>query len=203
VCIENRGVMRCEVVARGTRAHSALTGASADLGARLLEARQSLVGIFERGLTLQGEGGWQSQYRFPFVNAGLPGVYNITADHGVLGVEVRSIPQDSLGALEAAIRDYCEGAGLTLNVVAREDGVACDPRNPYLRHLLDAVCAAGGQPAVVGRKLPGTSARFAPGGQGVVWGQSGHAPHARDERHFVPSIEPYYRALGEFGKRAR
>ena len=29
---------------------------------------------------------------------------------------------------------------------------------------------------MVGRKLPGTSARFAPGGQGVVWGQTGIGP---------------------------
>ena len=51
----------------------------------------------------------------------------------------------------------------------------------------------------IGRKLPGTSARFAPKGQGVVWGQSGIGPHARDERHFVPSILPYYRVLQAWG----
>jgi hypothetical protein len=54
--------------------------------------------------------------------------------------------------------------------------------------------------AKIGKKLPGTSARFAPGGQAVVWGQSGIGPHAKDERHFIPSIEPYYRALVELGK---
>ena len=53
----------------------------------------------------------------------------------------------------------------------------------------------------VARKLPGTSARFAPRGQGVVWGQTGIGPHAKDERHFVPSIDGYYRALEAFGKR--
>ena len=46
----------------------------------------------------------------------------------------------------------------------------------------------------------GTSARFAPNGQAVVWGQSGLGPHAKDERHFIPSIEPYYKALNELGK---
>jgi hypothetical protein len=51
---------------------------------------------------------------------------------------------------------------------------------------------------VIGRKLPGTSARFAPGGQGVVWGQSGIGPHAANERHFIPSILPYYQALTAF-----
>jgi hypothetical protein len=52
----------------------------------------------------------------------------------------------------------------------------------------------------VGRKLPGTSARFAPGGNGVVWGQSGIGPHARGERHYIPSILPYYHTLEQFGK---
>ncbi|MBF8281992.1 MAG: hypothetical protein HW378_907, partial [Anaerolineales bacterium] len=83
VCTENRGVMRFEVIARGAKAHTALTGTSADLGERLMQARGALVEIFQRALTLKGEGGWQSQYRFPFVNVGEPGVYNITADRGV------------------------------------------------------------------------------------------------------------------------
>ena len=201
VCIENRGVMRFEVIARGAKAHTALTGASADLGERLMQARGALVEIFQRTLTLKDESGWQSQYRFPFVNVGEPGVYNITADRGVLGVEIRSIPQDDLNALAALVRDYCAGAGLELNITVNEGGIACDPQNPYLLKLLDAVRASFGQEPKVGRKLPGTSARFAPRGQGVVWGQSGIGPHAKDERHYIPSIEGYYKTLVEYGKR--
>lgn len=201
VCIENRGVMRFEVIARGAKAHTALTGASADLGERLFVARGALTDIFQRALMLKGEDGWQSQYRFPFVNVGEPGVYNITADRGVLGVEIRSIPQDDLNALAALVRDYCAGAGLELNITVNEGGIACDPQNLYLLKLLDAVRASFRQEPKVGKKLPGTSARFAPRGQGVVWGQTGIGPHAKDERHYVPSIEGYYRALGEFGKR--
>ena len=52
-----------------------------------------------------------------------------------------------------------------------------------------------GEPARVGRKKPGSSARFAPGGNAVVWGQTGIGPHAADERHFIPSIEPYLNVL--------
>lgn len=200
VCIENRGVMRFEVVAHGARAHSALSGASADLGERLLQARVALVALFEKSLTLKAADGWQSQYRFPFVNVGLPGVYNITADHGVLGVEVRSIPQDDLQALAAQVDAYCVSAGLELRVTVQESGIACDPHNPHLLKLIQAVTEAGGEPARVARKLPGTSARFAPAGQGVVWGQTGIGPHAKDERHFVPSIDGYYRALAGYGR---
>src|SRR5207248_5296549 len=105
-----------------------------------------------------------------------------------------------LEVLAEQVREYCAGAGLELNVTVQESGIACDPQNPYMLKLLEAVCEAGGQPAVVGRKLPGTSARFAPRGQGVVWGQSGIGPHAKDERHFIPSIDGYYQALNTYGK---
>jgi hypothetical protein len=75
--------------------------------------------------------------------------------------------------------------------------VACDPENPYLKALLAGIEAAGGE-IRLGRKGAGTSARFAPKGQGVVWGQTGIGPHAAGERHYIPSIDPYYRALEAF-----
>jgi len=76
-----------------------------------------------------------------------------------------------------------------------ENGIACDQENPYLKILLQSIQDCSGAPARIGKKLPGTSARFAPQGQGVVWGQSGIGPHAKGERHFIPSILPYYQAL--------
>jgi acetylornithine deacetylase/succinyl-diaminopimelate desuccinylase-like protein len=79
-----------------------------------------------------------------------------------------------------------------------ENGVVCDPQNPYLTALIQVVEKLSGTKPTLGRKLPGTSARFAPGGQGIVWGQSGIGPHAANERHFIPSIAPYYQALVEF-----
>jgi acetylornithine deacetylase/succinyl-diaminopimelate desuccinylase-like protein len=127
-------------------------------------------------------------------------MYNITADHGVLGVEVRPIPQDDLVALKDELQGYCDSQGLQLQISVMENGVVCDPKNAYLKSLLEAVQKAGGQEIPLGKKLPGTSARFAPAGQGVVWGQTGLGPHSRAERHFIPSILPYYRALQEYGK---
>ena len=200
VCVENRGVMRFEVIVRGAKGHTGTARANADLSERLFVARNALTEIFQKSLTLTGAGGWQSQYRFPFVSVGEQGVYNITADKGVLGVEIRSIPQDDLNALAAQARDYCASAGLELNITVNEGGIACDPDNPYLLKLLEAVKTAGGQEPRLGKKLPGTSARFAPRGQGLVWGQTGLGPHAKDERHFIPSIEGYWKALVELGK---
>ena len=200
VCIQNRGVMRFDLVARGQRGHTGVAGGQADLTERLLLARAAMIGILGRHLTLSSDDGWQSQARFPFIQVGTPGVYNVTADYGVVGVEVRPIPQDDLAALQADIQAYCNSQGLELRIPVMENGIACDPHNPYLGTLFKAVEQASGLVPAVGRKLPGTSARFAPGGQGVVWGQSGIGPHSRNERHYIPSILPYYQAMQAYSR---
>jgi|CXWL01.1.fsa_nt_gi succinyl-diaminopimelate desuccinylase len=200
ICVENRGVMRFDVIARGAKAHSGVAG-TGDLSERLINARSALNEIFAKYLTLKAADGWQSQAKFPFINVGTPGVYNVTAAEGVLGVEIRPIPQDNVEGLRLKVDDYCEANGLEAKFSVMENGVACDPNNPALKALLEAVKqASAGQEARIGRKLPGTSARFAPRGQAVVWGQSGLGPHAKDERHYIPSIEPYYKSLNELAK---
>lgn len=199
VCVENRGVMRFEIIARGSRGHSALAAAGTDVSDRLISARSALHEIFAGHLTLQAQDGWRSQATFPFVHVGTPGVYNVTAAEGRLGVEIRPIPQDDTDGLKDLVEGYCRENGLEVRFLVMENGVACDPDNPVLTSLLEAVRQASGAEPRVGRKLAGTSARFAPGGQGVVWGQAGIGPHAKDERHYIPSIEPYYRALTLWG----
>jgi succinyl-diaminopimelate desuccinylase len=210
ICVENRGVMRFDVIARGAKAHSGIAG-TGDLSEKLIAARSALNEIFSRHLTLKSADGWQSQAKFPFIRVGTPGVYNITAGEGILGVEIRPIPQDDVNGLRSAVEGYCEENGLELCIDVMENGVACSPENPALKALIEAVknsmsTLSGAAVAVeaaepkLGKKLPGTSARFAPGGQAVVWGQSGLGPHARDERHYIPSIEPYYRSLNELAK---
>jgi len=200
ICVENRGVMRFDVIARGAKGHSGIAG-TGDLSERLINARTALNEIFARHLTLKAADGWQSQAKFPFISVGTPGVYNVTAAEGILGVEIRPIPQDDTSALRQEVEAYCAENGLEAKFSVMENGVACDPNNPALKALIEAVKqASGGEEARIGRKLPGTSARFAPGGQAVVWGQTGIGPHAKDERHYIPSIEPYYRSLNELAK---
>jgi succinyl-diaminopimelate desuccinylase len=199
ICVENRGVMRFDVIARGTKGHSGLAG-PADLSERLIDARAALGEIFARHLTLKSSDGWQSQAKFPFINVGTVGVYNVTAAEGVLGVEIRPIPQDDTFKMKDEVLAYCGANGLELQMNVMENGVACDPQNPALLALIQSVKKASGEEPRIGRKLPGTSARFAPGGQAVVWGQTGIGPHAKDERHYIPSIEPYYRSLNELAK---
>jgi succinyl-diaminopimelate desuccinylase len=198
VCIQNRGVMRFEVTARGQRGHTGTGAVSADLGERLIQARRTLSELFQRRLTLQSADGWKSQAAFPYLQVGTPGIYNVSAGSGVLGIEIRPIPQDDVDALLSEINNTCRQNDLELRLDVKENGIACDPANPLLLRLLQAIREVSGQEPKIGRKLAGTSARFAPGGQGVVWGQSGIGPHAKDERHYIPSILPYYQALERF-----
>ena len=200
ICVENRGVIRLSIVARGVKGHTGVAGAGTDLSERLINARAALIEIFNKHLTLTSDDGWQSQAKFPFVNVGTPGVYNITAVKGELGVEIRSIPQDDTQAMRKEVEAYCADKELEVKFSVMDDGVACNPDNPALLALIKAVELASGAKAELSKKLPGTSARFAPGGQAVVWGQSGVGPHTKDERHYIPSIEPYYRALNELAK---
>lgn len=195
ICIQNRGIMRFDVIAHGQRGHSGVSSAQADLVEILFNARIAIFEIFTKYLTLQSADGWQSQARSPFVQVGNPGVYNITADFGRIGYEVRPIPQDNVDVLREEIQAYADSIGLELQVSVKENGIACDPKNPYLLKLIDVVRNLSGVEPNIGRKLPGTSARFAPNAQGVVWGQTGIGPHAKGERHFIPSILPYYQAL--------
>lgn len=195
VCVENRGVVRLRFVATGERAHTGFASRPTDLLALLVEARQRLGELLPRFLTLDGPGPWKSSAVFPFLAVGQTGVYNITPDEGALGLEVRPIPGDDVGALVEAGERLANELGLSLKRDVLEGGVRCPPGNPHLRALLTAVERASGRPARVGRKLAGTSARFAPEGNAVVWGQSGIGPHSRSERHFIPSIEPYLAVL--------
>jgi acetylornithine deacetylase/succinyl-diaminopimelate desuccinylase-like protein/gamma-glutamyl:cysteine ligase YbdK (ATP-grasp superfamily) len=201
VCLENRGLVRVELVVRGRRAHTGIGSAPVDMSARILDVRARIVAALGGSLTLDGPAGWSSQVRFPYIEVGRPGRYNVSPDTGRLGIEIRLIPEDSLDTILSIMEDTARSADMEFRRVTAEPGVSCDPALPLVRSLLAAIEEVGGRPPRRGRKLPATSARFAPGGRGLVWGQSGIGPHAADERHFVPSIDPYYRSLAAFGRR--
>jgi succinyl-diaminopimelate desuccinylase len=202
ICTESRGVLRLEIAARGVCGHTGTGGGPRDLLDSLFEVRAVLGSSFNRHLTLSSMNGWETSARFPFLNVGETGVYNITAGRGVLGVEVRPIPGDDLDGLLAEVRNLCRELGLEVSIDVMEAGVSCPPDNPHLAQLVAAVASVSGAPAVIGRKKPGSSARFAPGGNQVVWGQTGIGPHSREERHYIPSIEPYLQVLDEFARRS-
>lgn len=198
VCTENRGIFRATVVAHGERGHSGVARPSQDLTLHIAQIQKDIALLAAKHLSLESPDLWKSQIRFPFLSVGQPNVYNITPQHARLGIEVRSIPQDDLNTFADALRAFAQDHALTLEISVLENGIVCPPGNVYLQALLRAIHTESGAPAQIGRKLPGTSARFAPAGQAVVWGQSGKAPHAAGECHYIPSIEPYYQALDAF-----
>ncbi len=202
VCPESRGVARLRFTARGKKGHTGTGAVPGDLLDRLIELKTVLVSVFKRHLSLSSLDGWESAARFPFLNVGDDGVYNITAGVGVLGLEIRPIPSDDLGAMGREISDLCRELGIELDLEVMEAGVRCPPDNPHLVRLIESVETVSGRPAAIGKKKPGSSARFAPGGNAVVWGQTGIGPHSSAERHFIPSIEPYLKVLDDFARRS-
>jgi len=201
LCVENRGLLRFEIVAHGLKGHTGVREAPAEMSARLFSAREDLLHRLSQVLTLGGE--WSSQVRFPFVSVGEPGIYNVAVDRAVLGLEIRPIPQDDAHRTLKVVEDYCAEFGLDLKTVASEGGIICGRSNPWMMKLAEAIRHVAGHDPVMGKKLPATSARFAPKGQGVVWGQSGIGPHAANERHYIPSIIGHYKALEEFSERTK
>lgn len=200
ICTQNRGLLRMEFQLKGARGHTGLRGVHPDLSQQLMKVQSDLTGIMDSFLTLEAADGWHSQARFPYIRTGEPGIFNITPEHALLGLEVRPIPKDDLDELVAAITDYCATNQIERKIVAAEPGVACDRDNRHLLDLIAAVEQATGTKPELGKKLPGTSARFAPHGQGVVWGQSGVGPHSANERHYIPSIKPYYNSLNMYAE---
>ncbi len=201
VCTESRGIFRMKISATGECGHTGTSGSPADLLDQLVQIQSALKSAFSRHLTLASPDGWETTARFPFLNVGEPGVYNITAGSGDLGIEIRPIPGDDLEALLEETNELCNDLNLEAGLELMEPGVKCPEGNSHLADLLAAVTDVSGEPAPVGKKKPGSSARFAPGGNQVVWGQSGIGPHSREERHYIPSIEPYLRVLDAFAKR--
>lgn len=202
VCLENRGLVRLEVELRSSRRHTGL-GEAGGLDGSMLRLRSDLEELLRRSLARPGADRWSSQFSFPFQRLGEEGLFNISPERAVLGIEIRPIPEHRVEPLIRAMETVCAAHHAALSLMAREDGVACDPDDPYVAALLQAIHAATGDRPAIQRKLAATSARFAPGGRGVVWGQSGVGPHAADERHFIPSIEPYYRSLVAFAETLR
>ncbi len=193
-------MVRLEFVAHGMKEHTGVGARVVDLGVQIVTARAALSEILDNRLTLTAADGWNTEYRFPFIAVGQPGVYNITADLGQLGLEIRPIPQDDVTGLLAELDEWARAHDLEVRVRTKEPGVVCDRDNPYLQTLVEAVRqVSGGEPAI-GRKQAGTSGRFAPAGQAVVWGQSGIGPHSPAERHYIPSIAGYYAALDRFAE---
>lgn len=205
ICTSNRGIMRFDVIAKGARAHTSQTSVGTavkgDLTAKLFDFRQKMIELFQQSLTLSSPDRWNSQFQIPFVRIGEEGLYNVSPEFAIMGVEVRPIPEENVDELVRNLQDLCRQNDLELHLKVCEKGIRCNADNPYLQNLIEAYQDVAGESPRIGKKLPATSARFAPQGQGIVWGQSGVDPHGYNEKHYLPSIKPYYDVLTAFAKR--
>lgn len=205
ICTSNRGIMRFDIIARGTRAHTSQTSVGsqvkADLPAKLFDFRQKMIELLQRSLILSDPDRWNSQFQIPFVRIGEEGLYNVSPEFAIMGVEVRPIPEENVDELVKNLEELCRQNDLEFHLKVCEKGIRCSPENPYLRIFIEAYQDVAKEPPRIGKKLPATSARFAPAGQGVVWGQSGIDPHGYNEKHYIPSIKPYYDVLSTFARR--
>ncbi len=200
VCTESRGAVRITFRLQGRRGHSGLSRAHQDLTQRLFHLQQAIQNLAQDMLTLDTEKGWYSQIRFPFVSVGEPGLFNITPSEGVMGLEIRPIPQDPLEDFLQALEHLAREHRVDIQVDSPAPGTQCDPENPYFQALVQALEDAWGHSPGLCKKLPASSVRFVPQGRSVIWGQSGLAPHAADERHYIPSILPYYQGLQAYAR---
>ncbi|NPA05852.1 MAG: M20 family metallopeptidase [Chloroflexi bacterium] len=201
ICTHSRGASRMRIEAHGTRDHTGIA-TGRDLVAMLVDAylyAQDRAGMYFTLRDVQDD--WVTQLRFPFMLVGDEGLYNITPSRGVLGIEVRSIPEDPMQDFVNDLATYAREMGLTFIPETITEGTAVDPTNPYYQALVAAVTEVRGEPPETCRKRPASSIRYAPKDRGVVWGQSGWGPHRADERHYIPSIRPYYDALQAYGQR--
>lgn len=200
VCNQSRGVVQVVFRVTGIRGHSGLAQHSSDLTQRLMQLQQAIQHLAQEMLTLDPSTGWYSQVRFPFITVGEPGLFNITPEQGELGMEIRPIPQDPLDAFLERVRELAAVHEVEMEVLTSASGTWCSEDHPYLQTLLQALEQAWGHRPQLCRKLAASSIRYVPGQQAVIWGQSGLGPHTRQERHYIPSILPYYQGLGTFAR---
>jgi acetylornithine deacetylase/succinyl-diaminopimelate desuccinylase-like protein len=158
ICTESRGIIRALVTATGVSGHTGTSGSPADLLDKLVEARAVLKSNFKRHLTLASADGWESSARFPFMTVGEPGVYNITASHGVLGIEIRPIPGDDLEGFVAETNKLCRTLDLEFTV---EVSVYVDPDHQgagvaraLYEHLIPTLAAQGFRSVVAAITVP-------------------------------------------------
>ena len=128
--------MRFDVIARGAKGHSGIAG-TGDLSEKLIAARMALNEIFAKHLTLKSEDGWQSQAKFPFINAAPRRIQHHRRGRN-FGLEIRPIPQDDVVALNPRSKSIALKMDLKLKFSVMENGVACDPNNPALKALIEA-----------------------------------------------------------------
>jgi succinyl-diaminopimelate desuccinylase len=190
-----RGLIRIIIRATGIPGHTAQLSQKTVIE-RIIDFRNEI----SRLLAGSRNAYWKTTFTVPFFKAGELENFNTAPQSGIAGLEIRPIPEDDFSYLIDTIDKLAKNFSLEISYVNKEPGIITGIENPYVQRLLKTLVMlnGGGINDYLGNgKLHATQARFIKSPV-VVFGQSGIDPHGPNERHYIPSIIPYYKAIREF-----
>jgi len=189
----SRGIIRIHLEAQNQSGHTAVVKGMTAVD-KILELKDHTDRLIPKT-----DSAWRSQFLLSYLLSGEPENFNTSPEKAVGGFEIRGIPEDNIsGAIESML-SKAEELDVKYTFFNNEPGISTSPSHPLVEKLLDAAASVfGGAPAdhLGSGKVHGSQARFAPKGCAqVVFGQAGAGPHTANEKHYIPSIIPYYNVL--------
>lgn len=195
--IENksRGIIRIHLEAKNQAGHTAVIK-----GMTAVEKILELKKLIEHYIPKK-DPAWRSQFVLSYLLSGEPENFNTSPENAVAGFEIRGIPEDNISNAIASLLSKADDLEVKYIIFNNEPGISSSPAHPLIIKLLGSASSVfGGDPPdhLGSGKVHGSQARFAPEGCAqVVFGQSGVGPHTANEKHYIPSIIPYYKVLTE------
>jgi acetylornithine deacetylase/succinyl-diaminopimelate desuccinylase-like protein len=191
--LKNRGLVRLHVEAMAKAEHTADVK-----GRTALDSLLDLKDYFEKQVPRR-KGKWRNGFIVSYLHAGRKTDFNTTPIIAECGFEVRPIPETDIRPALKKVMKKARQMRLSMELLNSENGVKTSGSDPRVKKLLAIIADTyGKKPSEItgNGKTHGTQARFCPEGTAqVIFGQSGEGPHTDHERHYIPSIMPYYKVL--------
>lgn len=195
--IKNRGLVRMKIKIKETPEHSALIK-----GSTVVEKIIQLIQDVKKLIPNSQDKDWFTSCVTSFFFAGEEDNFNTTPEQAVVGLEIRPTPEYDISKIISFIESQAPILNLDFHFINNERGILTRADNTYVQELLSTIAEINGgelQNYLGKGKLPATQARFVPAHcPCVIFGQSGIGPHTPYEKHYVPSILPYYKILNRF-----
>lgn len=191
--LKNRGLVRLHVEAMAKAEHTADVK-----GRTALDSLLALKDYFEKQVPRR-KGSWRNGLIVSYMHAGRKTDFNTTPIIAECGIELRPIPETDIRPALKKVIKKARQMNLSVELLNSENGVKTPASDPRVKKLLALIAQTYKKKnaELIGKGKPhGTQARFCPGGTAqVIFGQSGEGPHTDHERHYIPSIIPYYNVL--------
>lgn len=198
ICNQTRGICWADVAFFGVKAHTGYPWEGQNAITAASEFVRALHNKYPTPTTKQ----WRttavvSAIRTPNTT------YNLVPDEATVHIDFRFTPDDPDFATQETLQKAIESLGFGARVIdfpMQGKPVDVPTANPYLRHLLQSVSAATGQPAKTIRRYASSDARHfaAYGIPAVEFGLSGGSLHGDQEYVQLASVTPYQKALTNF-----